>query len=586
MRLRQLTIKNFRKIEAATIDFPKGLCVVVGENNAGKTAILDALRLMLFSGRELDALRLNEEDFRLNSSYAPIEIACRFCDLDEKDEVHFMECLVNVGEEKFEVQLNARAEFNTTTRRANVKMWGGETEGGVLPSNLYDRIAAIYLQPLRDPESGLRPGRNSQVARLLQSLTEKDRHAEFEGIATIANEQIRALEPVVKAKADVDKQMALIAGKELAQVTDLVFSDPTFHRIIAGLEPRIDGQSFTLNGLGYNNLVFTAMTLSTLKRSASYSHRSMLIEEPEAHLHPQLQVLLLRQLEREARSDDGNPVQVILSSHSPILASQASIDSLVAIQQTNDSIGAVCVASVQYDGVLKKKLQRFLDATRAELFFARRLLMVEGIAEAILLPCLTALAGGDLKASAVTVLNTDGINFNAFIPLFGAGKLNMRVAILTDGDDKKRTGIPSATASDLKGHESSIANLLVEFGQVTFEHELAKSANLLPLMLEAFEILRPILGKALKAHVTTLSGDEVKADAFLKELVDSETSKGEFAQELALLIDFVGQPKEDLVKLPGYTQERATLLESTKLSASDVPPYIRNAFTFLGVTKP
>lgn len=586
MRLRQLTIKNFRKIEAATVDFPKGLCVVVGENNAGKTAIIDALRLMLFSGRELDALRLNEEDFRLNTSIAPIEIICRFCDLDEKDEVHFMECLVNVGDEKFEVQLNARAEFNTTTRRANVKMWGGETEGGVLPSNLYDRIAAIYLQPLRDPESGLRPGRNSQVARLLQSMTEKEKHADFESIAKSANDQIRALEPVVKAKGDVDRQMTLIAGKELAQVTDLVFSDPTFHRIIAGLEPRIDGQSFSLNGLGYNNLVFTAMTLSTLKRSASYSHRSMLIEEPEAHLHPHLQVLLLRQLEREARSEDGNPVQVILSSHSPILASQAPIDSLVAIQQTNGSTGAVCVAAIPYDDTLKKKLQRFLDATRAELFFARRLLMVEGIAEALLLPCLTALAGGDLKASAVTVLNADGINFNAFIPLLGASKLNMPVAILTDGDDKQRTGTPSATASGLKGHEASITNLRVEFGQVTFEHELAKSANLLPLMLEAFEILRPQLGKALKAQVATLSGEEAKADAFLKEFVDSKTSKGEFAQELASLIELVGLAKDELKKLPGITEDRASLLESTKLSAVDVPLYIRNAFSFLGVTKP
>lgn len=586
MRLRQLSIKNFRRIDSATIDFPKGLCVVVGENNAGKTAIIDALRLMLFSGRDLDALRLNEEDFRINSSYAPIEISCRFCDLDEKDEVHFMECLVNVGDEKFEVQLNARAEFNTTTRRANVKMWGGETEGGVLPSNLYDRIAAIYLQPLRDPESGLRPGRSSQVARLLQSITEKEKHADFETIAKDANAQIRALEPVVKAKDDVDKQMTLIAGKELAQVTDLVFTDPTFHRIISGLEPRIDGQSFSLNGLGYNNLVYTAMTLSTLKRSASYSHRSMLIEEPEAHLHPHLQVLLLRQLEREARSEDGNPVQVILSSHSPILASQAPVDSLVAIQQTHGSTGALCVATIPYDDTLKKKLQRFLDATRAELFFARRLLMVEGIAEALLLPCLTELAGGDLKASAVTVLNADGINFNAFIPLLGTSKLNMPVAILTDGDDKQRTGTPSATASGLKAHESSIANLRVEYGQVTFEHELAKSANLLPLMLEAFEILRPVLGKALKIQVATLSGEEAKADAFLKEFVASETSKGEFAQELASLIELVGLAKDELKKLPGITEDRASLLESTKLSAVDVPLYIRNAFSFLGVTKP
>ena len=211
MRLRKLQIQNFRKIEKLTLDFPKGLSVVVGENNAGKTAIIDAIRLMLFSGRDGDALRLTEDDFRKGIDYAPIEITCTFTDLQEDDEVHFIECLVDVGGGKFEVQLNARAEFNTKTRRANVKTWGGATEGGSLPSNLYDRITAIYLQPLRDPESGLRPGRNSQVSRLLNSITDKALHADFEGIAKKANDEIKELEPVKKAKKDDDEKMNSIA---------------------------------------------------------------------------------------------------------------------------------------------------------------------------------------------------------------------------------------------------------------------------------------------------------------------------------------------------------------------------------------
>ena len=180
MWLRELKIRNFRKIEDLTISFPRGLCVIVGENNSGKTAIIDALRLMLLPSRDFDALRLNEDDFRTGTDYAPIEILCTFSDLKDEDEVHFQECLVDIGEGKFEIRLNARIEFNKTTRRANVKMWGGETEGGTLPSNLYDRIATIYLQPLRDPESGLRPGRHSQVSRLIDCLTEEEQHGEFE----------------------------------------------------------------------------------------------------------------------------------------------------------------------------------------------------------------------------------------------------------------------------------------------------------------------------------------------------------------------------------------------------------------------
>jgi len=191
MWLRELQIRNFRKIEELTVAFPRGLTVLVGENNSGKTTIIDALRLMLFSSRDFDSLRLTEDDFRSGTDYAAIEISCIFTDLTDEDEVHFQECLVDVGNGRFEIQVNARVEFNKTTNRCNVKMWGGETEGGALPSNYYDRIATIYLQPLRDPERGLRPGQHSQVSRLVDCLTTEDQHADFEAAAKDANETIR-----------------------------------------------------------------------------------------------------------------------------------------------------------------------------------------------------------------------------------------------------------------------------------------------------------------------------------------------------------------------------------------------------------
>ena len=462
MWLRELQIRNFRKIEDLTISFPRGLCVIVGENNVGKTAIIDALRFMLFSSRDYDALRINEDDFRKGTDFEAIEMSCTFADLTEVDEIHFQECLVDIGEGKFEIRLNARIEFNEITRRANVKMWGGETEGGTLPSNLYDRITTVYLKPLRDPESGLRPGRYSQVSRLIDCLTQKEQHSDFESIAEDANKKIRKLEPVEQATNDINVQMTRLAGIELAQTTELIFSDPKFHRIIAGLQPEIDGLDYSLNGLGYNNLIFASATLGTLRRSSQYSFRSVLIEEPEAHLHPQLQVLLLRHFAAAANEKGENEVQVIASSHSPILASQAPIDSVVSVHELEGSVNVISICSIDMDTVLKKKLQRFLDATRGELFFARRILMVEGIAEALLLPELVRIAGGDLKESAVTVLNADGINFNAFIPLFGENRLKSPIVILTDGDAKKIGDPPSATTKRLQNYEENIPNLKVK----------------------------------------------------------------------------------------------------------------------------
>ena len=365
MWLRELEIRNFRKIDTLTVSFPRGLTVLVGENNSGKTTIIDALRLMLSSSRDHDSLRLTEDDFRAGTEHAPIEISCRFTELEDEDEVHFQECLVDIGDGKFEMQVNARVEFNETTNRCNVQMWGGETEGGSLPSNHYDRLATIYLQPLRDPERGLRPGQYSQVSRLIDCLTTENQRADFETIAKTANKKIRALRPVKAARRDINAQMAAIAGSELSQQkTELIFADPTFRRIIGGLQPEIGGLPFALNGLGYNNLIFTSATLGTLRRSLQFSFRSILVEEPEAHLHPQLQMLLLKHLADVAGNHEGNEVQVIASSHSPILASQAPIDSVVSVHEVDSEVSAVSVCSITIDDKIKKKLRRYLDATR------------------------------------------------------------------------------------------------------------------------------------------------------------------------------------------------------------------------------
>ena len=559
MWLRELQIRNFRKIDELTICFPHGLTVLVGENNSGKTTIIDALRLMLLSGRDLDSLRLTEDDFRAGTAHAPIEISCRFTGLEDEDEVHFQECLVDIGDGKFEMRVNARVEFNETTNRCNVKMWGGETEGGSLPSNHYDRLAAIYLQPLRDPERGLRPGQHSQVSRLIDCLTREDQRADFETIAKDANDKIRILEPVKDARGDINAQMAAIAGDELTQKTELIFTDPTFRRIIAGLQPEIEGLPFALNGLGYNNLIFTSATLGTLRRSPQFSFRSILVEEPEAHLHPQLQMLLLKHLADVASNDEGNEVQVIASSHSPILASQAPIDSVVSVHEVDGKVSALSVCSITIDDKIKKKLQRYLDATRGELFFARRILMVEGIAEALLLPVLAKISGGNLKESSVTILNADGINFNAFIPLFGVERLGVQVAILTDGDAKEVSGEMSTTASHLREQSACIPNLSIEMSDITFEHELARSEMLLPHMVSALKELHPNIGATLETQLATLATAEEKATKFLDVFTQKRVSKGRFAQELA------------------------GILAECDLGAKAVPEYIRNALRHLGV---
>ena len=185
--------------------------------------------------------------------------------------------------------------------------------------------------------------------------------------------------------------------------------------------------------------------------------------------------------------------------------------------------------------------------------------MVEGIAEALLLPVLAKFAGGNLKESSVTVLNADGINFNAFIPLFGVERFRVPVVILTDGDAKEIGEKISPTASHLKEQAASIPNLNVEMSEITFEHELARSEKLLPHMVSALKQLHSNIGLKLETDLAALATVEEKAKKFLDVFIEKSVSKGRFAQELA-----------------GILAER-------NLGANAVPDYIRNALRHLGV---
>ena len=159
----------------------------------------------------------------------------------------------------------------------------------------------------------------------------------------------------------------------------------------------------------------------------------------------------------------------------------------------------------------------------------------------------------------MTVLNADGINFNAFIPLFGTERLRVPVVILTDGDAKEIGGEMSATASGLSEQAAGIPNLNVEMAEITFEHELARSEQLLPHMVSALKELHPTIGTTLETELTPLATVEERAGKFLDVFIEKSVSKGRFAQELA------------------------EILAECNLGAGVVPDYIRNALRHLGV---
>ena len=170
--------------------------------------------------------------------------------------------------------------------------------------------------------------------------------------------------------------------------------------VAARLQVEVDSLDVEQNGLGYNNLLYMAVVLSEIETNPDAAYRALIIEEPEAHLQPRLQGELLQFLQsKEPKNGDTAPVQIFVTSHSPNFASIADVDTLCCVHRSPSGVRAFSPRAVEFKPESKKdKLQRYLDVTRAELFFARRVILVEGAAELFIVEALAKKAGYDLKS--------------------------------------------------------------------------------------------------------------------------------------------------------------------------------------------
>ena len=199
-----------------------------------------------------------------------------------------------------------------------------------------------------------------------------------------------------------------------------------------------DGDSAHTRGLGSNNLLFMACELLLLA-AESDGFPLLLIEEPEAHLHPQRQLRLMAFLQAQATQEraDGQRIQIIVTTHSPSIASDLHLDSLVLIEQGRAfplRKGMTKLESSDYSF-----LERFLDATKSNLFFARGVMVVEGDAENILMPVLARLLDRDFAEYGVSVVNVGGVGLGRYARIF------MR----TDPTEDGTVSVPVACVTDL-----------------------------------------------------------------------------------------------------------------------------------------
>lgn len=475
VRLSRISIENFRIFgEGASgfhLDFPAGIAALVGENDSGKTAIIDAVRLVLGT-RGQDYFRVGEADFHQPADGSPtrteIRIVLRFDALSAADRGAFLEHLTYLdGKACLFLHWQATTASRGPSRRfTNVECRSGATGNGpALEAAARALLCATYLRPLRDADQALSAGRGSRLAQILQQTEEVATAGDdfvpaafpddpttlsVLGIGDFANELLERQPGIGGARTRLnDDYLAKLSFEGDALKGAISVSGARgdkaarLRQLLEKLELdlRDDGvvDPAPGRGLGSNNLLFMAAELLLLSQESD-GFPALLIEEPEAHLHPQRQHLLIDFLKQKAIVDQSaeHGLQVIMTTHSPSLASSLKLENLVLVHGGRAfPMGPEHTLLQPADYAF---LERFLDATKANLFFARGVIIVEGDAENILLPTLARLIGRDLARHGVSVVNVGGTGLGRYGRIFqrGAaeeqGALDVPVACITDMD--------------------------------------------------------------------------------------------------------------------------------------------------------
>ena len=485
MYLSELKIRNFRKfgegendITGLHLKFNSGLNLLVGENDSGKTAVIDAIKLVLFT-QSYEYYKLEEDDFHIPPNAAEEErakelrIECTFRGFQPSEAKNFLEWTgierdsEGVPNYYLKVFLIGRRENGRTYR--DIKA-GSDEQGTSLDGKARDLLRIVYLRPLRDAEFELSPRRNSRLSQILYShndFADKEKHPIIE-VVKKANKDIESFfeekkgyetigEEEPESEDGEEAEFGLMGETESKENgTKIVNHINDYLRYfssennqlkssisIADMNLKAILEQLSLNlyinkaGLGSNNLLFIAAELLLLKREKYTGLKLTLIEEIESHLHPQAQLRLIEYLQRESDIQESDEkVQLILTTHSPNLASKVNLENLIICKN-----GKVFNMGSEHTKLEKGDylfLERFLDVTKANLFFAEGVILVEGDAENLLIPTIAKKVGLPLSKYGVSIVNMGNTAFLRYSRIFQRKNseevLDIPVAVITDCD--------------------------------------------------------------------------------------------------------------------------------------------------------
>lgn len=446
MYLSHIHIDNFRKIKLLDLRFNTGINLLVGENDSGKSSIIDAIKAVTGTLSN-DWFRFNIDDFHTNktSRANELKIICLFDGLSQEEVAAFLEW-ISFDETRFYLKITLtarlRAGANSSTEIFYDIKAGEDEESGTLSGEARNKLRVTYLKALRDADHELAPRKGSRLSQIL-------------GAHDVFKQHPGVIHPLVGSMDKANLEITdFFENKEGSSISDTInatylksmslaknpisskfgIGRNELGRILEKLELLGFSTGTDTNlGLGSSNLLFIAAEMLLLKKEANYlGLKLLLIEEMEAHIHPQSQINLIDFLNKHCEELG---FQTIITTHSNSLTSKADLNNIIICKDGN-------AFSLHHSQTKLEKadynfLRRFLDDTKANLFFANGLLLVEGDAENLILPAFAEYIGFPLHKYGISIVNVGSTALLRYAKIFQRKdnqNIGIKVSCVSDRD--------------------------------------------------------------------------------------------------------------------------------------------------------
>lgn len=605
----KVEIKNFRNYNFFSLDL-KPFVTVIGENNIGKSNLLEAMFLVLshdisvYKKRKLDIEDFNYttiDEFKnsiINGEAESIEfpevrIDLFFSDPDEEQETVVNDCWYDftnkIARISYVFRFKPHKRERILTKYKTIvekKKEEGLDKNSIkkyidFPIEEYDYsiVCGIddkpmetywlklmkmeYLDALRDAKTELNSSNSNKLLYRILCDRKNEDYSDIKEKIIELDQAIREDKTVLdNLKKDIGLYLDKLSLETETSTNEINFEFGSLElsEILKkiGIQYGDNAVSIERNGLGRNNLLYIAVVMAHLYEKQDNYFRLIAIEEPEAHLCPILQRHLAKNLFDEK---DSNKKQIIVTTHSTHIASYLDLDSTVVLFKEQSKVKAHYLldgfgtSKKEQDSI--KYLKKWLNATNSTMFYSRKIIFVEGIAEQILIPTFYQWKyHKTLDKVNCQVINVNGVAFEHFLRIVRNGYF-IRTAVLTDSDEGKKTEHRAEILK--KEYESESVKVFIT-DKSTFEKDIfctnSSNGKNREFLINILKVIRP---KKCDDDFC----EELRNNFDVEKLFECiEDYKSEFAFELS---DALMQDME----------------KKTKASEFLIPQYIEKAFGFI-----